>query len=736
MFYRWGLAVFRWRWPLLVLWAGLVALAVPMALDVPRHLKPGGFTKETMEFLQAERVLHQALNYSPSSVVVVYHSGIYTAQAPDFRRQVEESLEGIRSAPHVQQVVSPYDNPRQISEDGHTAYALVGLDLDAEQAHRVLDDILARLGATDLRMEVAGSPVFYRDIQLVSERDLRRAELISLPVAALALLLVFRSPVAAALPAVAGAAAVSVTLGSINWLARLTDMSIFVMNLATMLGLGLGTDYSLFLTSRFREELAYRSPREAVANSLATAGKAVFFSGLTVMLGLLGLALFELMALRSVGIAGAVVVAFSILAALTLTPALLALLGHRINWLTILPTRRAEGALWERIAETVMDRPVTVFLAVMALLLGLGVPFLSARLSLPDARVLPPGEQSRRGYDLLSQAFPAEQTFPLLVVVQTREPVFSPGALQALYTFTHFLGQYPYVSGVESIVDVDPRLTLQQYQLLYNDPQHVADPYAAALAHDLASDHTALVRIATRYSSSDPEAAELVHYIRRLQPPEGIDRVMVGGGLASTVDIVDYLYSHFTGAALFIALATFLVLTIMVRSLVLPLKAIVMNLLSITASYGALVAVFQYGIGAGLVGAQSMGYVEATIPIIMFCVLFGLSMDYEVFLLSRIREIYLVTGNNRKSVSIGLQRSGQVITSAALIVILVSLAFVSADIVLVKALGLGMAIAIFVDATIVRALLAPAAMRLLGELNWWMPQWLDRLLPRASDGSH
>jgi RND superfamily putative drug exporter len=706
-----------------------------MALNVSQHLKPGGFTKETMEFLRADRILQEKLGYSPSSVVVVYHSDAYTAQQPEFQRQVTSSLQRLRGSPHVVQVISPYDNPRQISKDGHTAYALVGLDLGAEEAHRVLDEILKPLEATDLRMEIAGSPVFYRDIQLVSERDLRRAELISLPVAALALLFVFRSAVAAALPGVAGAAAVAATLASLYWIARVTDMSIFVMNLATMLGLGLGTDYSLFLTSRFREELVAHSPRDAVALSLATAGRAVFFSGITVMLGLLGLSLFDIMALRSVGVAGALVVSFSLLAALSLTPALLAILGHRINWLPILPSRRVEGALWERIAEMVMDRPVAVFLGVMALLVGLGIPFLGVRLSLPDARVLPPGEQSRRGYELLASAFPSEQVFPVLVVAEADGPIFSPRVLKALYTFTHFLAQHPYVSGVESVVDIDPRLTLEQYLLLYTNPERIPDPYTAALARELASDNTALIRVMTPYSSSDPQAAELVHYIRQLQLPEGL-RVLVGGGQASAVDIVDYLYAEFPRVALFIALATFLVLTIMLRSLVLPAKAILMNLLSITASYGALVTIFQHGVGAGLIGAPAMGYVEATIPIIMFCVLFGLSMDYEVFLLSRIRELYLTTQDNRKSVSLGLQRSGQVITSAALIVILVSLAFVSADIVLVKALGLGMAIAIFIDATIVRALLAPATMRLLGEINWWMPRWIERFLPKIDAGSH
>ncbi len=688
-----------------------------------------------MEFLRADRLLQKELGFSPSSIVVVYHSDSYNAWDRQFQSQVLGSLKGLRDTPHVMQIVTPYDNPRQISPDGHTAYAVVGLDLDPEEAHRAIDQITTHLGATDLQTEIAGSPVFYRDIQLVSERDLRRAELISLPVATLALLVVFRSAVAAALPGVSGTAAVAVTLASIYWLAKITDLSIFVMNLATMLGLGLGTDYSLFLTARFREELRHRPPSEAVAVAVNTAGKAVFFSGLTVMLGMVGLSLFDIMALRSVGIAGALVVCFSLIAALTLTPALFSILENRINWLPILPQGRWESTFWEKMADTVMARPITVFLAVMALLIGMGIPFLGVRLSLPDARVLPPQEQSRRGYELLSQAFEAEQVFPISVVVQTEQSLFSPKTLSALYSFTHFLAQHPYVSGIESVVDIDPRLTLDQYLLLYSDPKRIPDPYAASLARELASDHTTLVRVITPYSSSDPRASELVRYIRQLEPLEGL-KITVGGGIASTVDIVDYLYGEFPKAAAFIAIATFVVLTLMLRSLVLPIKAIFMNLLSITASYGALVTIFQEGLGAPLIAAQSMGYVEATIPIIMFCVLFGLSMDYEVFLLSRIRELYLATGDNRKSVAIGLQHSGQVITSAALIVILVSLAFVSADVVLVKALGLGMAIATLVDATIVRALLVPATMRLLGDINWWMPSWLERALPKAGIRYH
>jgi RND superfamily putative drug exporter len=289
------------------------------------------------------------------------------------------------------------------------------------------------------------------------------------------------------------------------------------------------------------------------------------------------------------------------------------------------------------------------------------------------------------------------------------------------------------VQRVDSIVSLDPRLTLAQYEAMYSHPDLIGDPYIKGALTSLAADNVTLVSVISKYPMLDARSEALVQAIRNTTPPGGM-RVLVDGGTAGVIDYVNTLYTDFPRALLLVALITYVVLLVLFRSVVLPLKAIVMNTLSILASYGALVFVFQEGHFSNLLNFTPLGYVEASEPILMFCALFGLSMDYEVFLLSRVRESWEATHDNRASVAVGLERSGRIVTSAALIVVVVSLSFVSADMILVKALGLGMALAVLLDATLVRGLLVPATMRLLGAWNWWLPGWLARLLPTRVHG--
>jgi RND superfamily putative drug exporter len=579
--------------------------------------------------------------------------------------------------------------------------------------------------------------VFYEDIYDVTERDLRRAEVLSIPFAAVALVLVFGSLVAGAVPGLVGGTAVAVTLAAMVGLSQVTELSIFALNLATMLGLGLGIDYSLFIVSRFREELALRgSVEEAVAWSVATAGRSVLFSGMTVMVGLLALLLFDIIALRSMGVAGALVVLVSVLAALTMLPALLGVLGPRIDALAIGPLAAAAAragrgpGFWTRLAQLVMARPVAFLVPLLALLIGLGLPFLRVEFGAPDASILPSDVQSRRGYDLLRAHWGDGELSPILLVFQTSDgqTPLRPDRVAGLAEFVQRVQADPRVGRVQSVVSLDPRLTTEQYQLLYADPAHIGDAYARAAADASVRDDTLVVRVTSRYGQTDDRSKDLVRAIRATPPPAGM-QLLVGGGTAGVVDYADRLYAEFPAAALFVVCAIYLVLLFTFRSVVIPLKAILMNVLSILASYGALVVIFQDGALAGLLHFQPLGFVEASLPILMFCVLFGLSMDYEVFLLSRIQEAHARGADNPSSVARGLERSGRIITSAAAIVVLVSMSFVAADIVLIKALGLGTAIAVLLDASIVRALLVPATMRLLGDWNWWAPAWLRRRLP-------
>ncbi|HLZ30600.1 MAG TPA: MMPL family transporter [Chloroflexota bacterium] len=738
---------------MLAIWGLVLVLALPIVPRVLRSLTAGGFTSPDLEAFRAGQLLADRFGSNPSSLFLVYDDpgGALSATDPRFFDQVEQSLVDVRQLPFVERVVTAAANPRQVAPDGRAQYATLTLAAGADNVSEVVPGIERALHPTESNLQVTltGAPVFYQDIFDVTERDLRRAELLSIPAAAVALVLVFGSIVAGAVPGLVGGTAVAVTLAIMVLLSQVFELSIFSLNLATMLGLGLGIDYSLFVVSRFREESALgASVERAVAWSIATAGRAVLFSGATVMIGLLALLTFDITALRSMGIAGALVVGISILAALTLLPALLGMLGPRIDAFMIGPLAASNARIgnhrvgfggvrganidrgfWSRLARFVMARPVLVLVPLLALLIGLGLPFLRVEFGAPDASILPTDVQSRRGFDLLRTHWGDGELSPVLLVFQTTDgsSPLQPDHIQALAEFMRRVQADPDVARTESVVSLDPRITPEQYALIYADPNRIADGYGQAAARATVRGDTLLADVTSRFGQTDKRAKDLVRAIRATPPPAGF-RLLVGGGTAGVIDYADRLYDQFPRAAIVIVLAIYVVLLRTFGSVVIPIKAVAMNALSILASYGALVVIFQEGALADLLHFQPLGFVEASLPIVMFCVLFGLSMDYEVFLLSRIQEAHLDGADNATSVARGLERSGRIITSAAAIVVLVSLSFVAADIVLIKALGLGTAIAVFLDATVVRALLVPATMRLLGEWNWWAPGWLRRFV--------
>jgi RND superfamily putative drug exporter len=756
-FERLGRFCARRRWWVVVAWAAVALVALPLAPQAPSVLRPGGFSSPSLEASQARALLEEHIGLPTSAAVILVRStGDTGAGDPAFERAVVQAIAAVPRAPHVTGVLPHTLAPEQVSADGRTVYEVVTLDLEPDLSPDAIAGLEAAIAPQEgLSISLAGGPAFYGDIQTVSESDLQRSEFVGLPLAGLALIIVFGSLMAAGVPVVVGGVAVLVALGGIAVLASAIPMSIFALNIATLLGFGLGIDYALLLTSRFREELAAReggrttegavdraAVEEAVAVSVATAGRAVFFSGITVLLGLSGLLVFEFMVLRSVGIAGAIVVGLAVVGALTLLPAILAILGPRLERLPVpalgrrLRIARAASddgspGFWRRLANAVMDRPVAVFVPTMLLLVVLGLPFLGVRLNAPDASILPPDVPSRVAYDVLVDEFGEGDLGPLFLAIRTDGPATHPANLERLYAWSRTLEADPRVKRVASMVDVDPRLDLEQYQLIYSIAGGPPDRYVAEnLARTTDGDVTAFT-VTTWFGPNAPESRALVEDLRdpasSLAPPEGLD-VLVAGGAAEVVDVVDRIAADFPRAALFIILTTYAVLFLLLRSVVLPAKALVMNSLSILASFGALVWIFQDGNLSSLLGFVPLGFVETTLPVILFCVVFGLSMDYEVFLLSRMKEAWDRSGDNREAVARGLERSGRIVTSAALIVVVVAGSFAFAEIVLIKAVGLGVAIAVALDATVVRALLVPSTMRLLGRWNWWMPARLERWL--------
>ncbi len=735
MFSWLGRVSYRWRRVVVALWGLLVLATLPILAQVEEPLKVGGFSSPEIESARGRAALEEQLGASPSQLVVIYQSETLLATDDEFQRQVAASLANVGTVRGVTDVILPTQNAQFISADGTTAYAIVGLALPPEEAQRDVPAFEAALvPQPDLTSIVAGAPAFYADIETVSQRDLRRAEVIAFPFALVALLVVFGSVVAASVPLLVGGFSVAGVLLTLYWTAHVVDLSIFVLSLATMLGLGLAVDYSLFITSRYREEIARANGNVglAVERTMDTAGRAIFFSGLTVLIGLSGLTLFSFMFLRSVGVAGVLVVFFSVLAALTLLPALLGIIGTRIDRGRVRALAVNDGTgdtgFWVTLSRLVMRRPVLVMLPTLAFLLALGAPFLHVNVSSPDATILPKDLTSRQAFDILAEEYGLGEISPFVIVLSSPTSMTSEENLAALYDMSTWLQGQPGIVRVQSAMGYGPEVTLGQARVLYEARVAGGQIGIDTRLGDFISEDAAMILAYTSRYPNAPENKALLAEIRAYDTGGDLT-MLVSGGTAEIVDVVDRMYSDFPIAVVMILLATYIVLFLLFRSVVLPLKAILMNTLSILASYGALVFIFQDGNFSRLLRFEPLGFVEASLPVIMFCVLFGLSMDYQVFLLSRVREEWERTRDNAHSVAVGLQRSGRIITSAALIVVVVTTSFVSADVIIIKALGLGIALAVTVDATIIRALLVPSTMRLLGDWNWWMPGWLQRAIP-------
>ena len=523
-----GRLVARRRWYVIGVWIVVAGLALPLAPRVGQVLRAGGISGGGLESDAAFERYQEDFGSPGSAVSVVFHSEELKADDPAFIRAAESALRPLIELEYVEAVLPFWDNPTQVAASGYTAYAAVVVDIDDERAHQIVPEIRDAVGASELETHVAGAAAFYTDIQITSENDLRRAEIIGLPFALLALLLVFGSVVAAGVPVAAGGISVIVGLASVFLLGQVTSFSIFALNVVTLLGLGLGADYSLFLVSRFREEMGRGvEPHEAVVITVTTAGRAVLFSGLAVMIGLASLTMFEFMMLRSIGIGGTVVTAIAVLAATTLVPAILAVLGPNIDRGRIWRPRVGIRDGWRRLARLVMRHAGLVFVLVGAVLLLMGAPLLRIRVSAPDASILTDGSPSRRAYELLSREFGVGHVALSFVVARFDDGALAPEGLEAMYRLGLALEADERVVRVRSALNIDPRLTLAEYRLLYAEPDRITEPYAAGYAAVFTRENSAVMSIEPRTSASSPEARELVDAIREYRDRHGLD-LLVG----------------------------------------------------------------------------------------------------------------------------------------------------------------------------------------------------------------
>jgi RND superfamily putative drug exporter len=741
VFEAWGRFVYRHRWPVLVV-SVLFLLASGFIARQGGKLESGGFI-ETAESGRASRLIEQELPIvGGSTFTLIFSSDNLSALDPEFRAAVEAALSPLRTDRRVDTINTPYDPAivnaeRQISNDKRAIAVDVAVKDTIDVARDYYPELRAKVRSDKLRVQATGILAINNGFNVVLLADLQRAEIVALPLALVLLLLVFGAVVAALIPLGTGLLAVMSGIAGMFLLSRITGVSVYAQNVVTLIGLGVAIDYSLFVTSRFREEmLRGRGREDALAIAMSTSGRAVTFSGLTVAIGLAGMLFYVGTFLPSMGLAGAIVVASAVFYGLTFLPALLALLGPRIDRLRvpILRPNPSGRGWWHTIATAVMRRPILVLVPTVAFILLAGSPFLHLRLASSDVRTLPTHEESRAAYDKLVADFPGagQNHMSVIAYYPTGSPL-DPSRVPQLQDLGARLAKVPGVQQVQSAFSVDPRLLgAPDLATVYAVPRQQLPPQLQTVLRQTVGQHIALFDVVAPYPLYSDEARQLVRDLRAVEsPPDG--EKLVTGFTAIDLDTVNFIVDRTPTAVAFVMLATIVVLFLLLGSVVLPLKAVVMNLLSISASFGALVWVFQDGHGAQLLGFEAAS-IDPSTPVIMFCIVFGLSMDYEVLLLSRIQEEYLRTGDNAQAVAEGLERSGRLITGAAAIMVGVFGAFGLAEILLIKAIGLGMALAVAIDATLVRALVVPATMRLLGNLNWWAPQPLARLYRRLRLG--
>jgi RND superfamily putative drug exporter len=683
-------------------------------------LKSEGFNDPSSESVKAETLLDENFGGGEPNIVLVLSANGQNVDSPSLTSQGQALTKQLASISGVDQVLSYWSTgnaPTLRSADNESALIVARLDGEDEFVDQQLALVKEQLTGSqgDFNVVLGGSDAVFADIGSTIESDLLRAELIAIPLTLILLLFVFRSVIAALLPLFVGVTAIFGTLLSLFIIGSVTDVSIYAVNLTTALGLGLAIDYSLFIVSRFREELqAGRTNEAAVVRTIETAGKTILISALTVAVSLSALLVFPLYFLRSFAYAGIAVVLLALAGSILSLPALLAVLGQRVNSLRIGKRRveraESEGA-WHRIATFVMRRPIPIATAGVVFLVLLGLPFLRANFGIPDDRVLPTSAQSRQASEILRAEFSGNNAEGFGVVASG----VSANQIDEIAATA---------AAISSLTGVD-RVECAAGTFANGESQTSGEADARFLATN--GNSITWMSVVPDFPVASPEGEKLVTEIRDLDLP--ID-VAVEGQAAGLVDSKAAIGRSLPWAIAIIIIATFVLLFMMAGSLLVPLKALILNFLSLTATFGAMVWIFQDGNLSDPLGFTATGTIDISMPILMFCIAFGLSMDYEVFLLSRIKEEYDRVGDNESSVALGLERTGKIITAAALLLSITFFAFGTSDVSFIKMFGIGLGLAVLMDATIVRAFLVPAFMKLAGNANWWAPRPLRRFHDR------
>jgi putative drug exporter of the RND superfamily len=719
MLARLGRFTVRHRKAVLVGTAVFFIVAGPLGGDVASRLSSGGFEDPDSESSRASDTIEDEFGNQTPDLVLLVTAKNGMVDDPDVVAAGNALTAELGSERGVDRAISYWNlgNPPPLrSGDGRQALVVAALRGDEDEVHDTAERLSPRYAGSQgpVTVGVGGFAEVFRQVNEEVEADLVRAELLAFPIVLVLMVLVFGSLIAAGLPLVVGVLAIVGTFLVLVIISSLTEVSIFALNLTTAMGLGLAIDYSLFIVSRYREELGNgRSPHDAVVRTVQTAGKTVAFSALTVAVALAALLIFPLAFLRSFAYAGIGVALLAGAVAVVFLPALLAVLGPRVNSLRLWrrdPKPIGQG-MWHRIAMLVMRRPVPIAVAVIVILLLLGLPFLRIQFGLPDDRVLPEHLSSRQVQDDIRTRFSSDESRTLQVVA---DDIDDPAARSDdIDRYAARLSRLPGAARVDALTGS------------FIEGQQVAGP--GPLSPRFQARNATWVSVVPSVEAYSTEGERLAKAVRDTPAPFP---VLVTGPSAELVDSKESLFRLLPIALGLVALATFVLLFLMFGSILVPIKALILNVLSLSATFGALVWIFQDGNLSGVLDFTATGTLPASVPLLLFCIAFGLSMDYEVFLLSRIKEEHDRTGDNTASVAIGLERTGRLVTAAAVLISVVFLAFATSGVSFIKIFGIGLALAVLMDAFVIRATLVPAFMRIAGEANWWAPKWMRRIHDR------
>jgi RND superfamily putative drug exporter len=733
----------RYRGWVIAGWAAVALLLAPRASHVHQVLVVRGAYERSTGSARAKELIAQAFPGPIADYVALVVHGPVTVDHPRYDRLLDSLTHTVARKPYITQVFSlrTLGDSALVSRDRRTTFLIAALAPAANDditqnfvpdLRAALRDALARTPeSTGFDVKVTGQQALDYDVRTVSAEDAAVGERRVVPLTLIVLIIAFGALVAAVLPVLIGMLAITISLGVVTAVAQWTPMSVFVLNIATMVGLGVGIDYSLLIVTRFREEMNRGlSARDAAVRTIQTAGVAVLTSGLTVVVGFAALLTTPLSETRSVGIGGLIVVGVAVLLSVSLLPALLALFGRQIDrprWLARPLARVHAPTGWERWSRWLGRRPWRAIAIGGSIIALCSYPLMAIRFGLPAANWFPPGTESGQGLAALRQMGAAGVITPVRVVVQlpAGESALAGPRLRGLKALSDSLRMEPRVRSVRGVATIQPRLSALQLFLFYSDPQAVRDRYPEFFNAYLSADgRTTLIDVIPADTVGFTGMMDLARRVRDYASARmrGLERaeIVVGGFAATSVDLQDDLLADLPSVVGLILATTGLMLFIAFRSLLVPLKAVLLNCLSVGAAFGVTVLVFQEGLGAGVLGLE--GPTEAifvVVPVLVFACVFGLSMDYEVFLLARIKEVFDRTGRNDHATMEGLSATASVITFAAVIMVLVFGVFAFARVLAVQFIGFGLAIAVLLDATIIRMILVPAIMHIAGRWNWW-----------------